>query len=444
MRLNCFALLAVLMCGSSVRAEVLWPQFRSPDGQGHAEAVGVPLHWGEDENIVWKTPVEGLGWSSPVVAEGKIWLTTAIPTYVSEEERAAKVEGLPLPGQLAVASEVSLWAMSFDLASGDLLQKIKLFSVESPQVIHSLNSFASPTSVLGEGRLYCHFGAHGTACVDTNSGDIVWKSSFEVQHSVGPGSSPVLFEDLLIFPCDGTDDQFVVAVNTANGEPVWQTDRPPMRSEQGDYQKAFSTPLVIEFNGEKQVVVPGAQWFVSYNPRTGKEIWRVDHDSGFSTVPRAVYDGVRLYLCTGFVRGQLWAVRPDGTGDVTETHVDWKRTKQIPTMPSPLVVDGKVYVVSDGGVASCFEASTGDELWRKRMGGKYSASPLYVDGRLYFCNHEGVTTVLAPSEEYQELAQNELEGQLMASPVAVERDLLLRSDTHLYRIGDGGVKVQGR
>ncbi len=427
-------LVAALFLSLPARAEVVWPQFRGPGGQGHADAVGVPLHWGEDKNIVWKSPVEGLGWSSPVVADGKIWLTTAIPSYVSEEERAAKVEGMPMASTLAVAREVSLWALSFDLKSGQQLQKIKLFEVDSPQAIHSLNSFASPTSVLGEGRLFCHFGAFGTACVDTTSGRIIWKREFSIEHGVGPGSSPVLFEDLLIIPCDGIDKQYVVAVRTANGETVWKTDRPPLRTEVGDYQKAFSTPLIIEVSGQKQVVIPGAQWFVAYAPRSGEEVWRVDHGRGFSNVPRPVYDGERLYLCTGFVRGQLWAVRPDGAGDITETHVVWKRTKQIPMMSSPLVVDGRVYVVSDGGVATCFDAATGEEIWRKRMGGKYSASPLFVEGRIYFCNHDGRTTVLAPGDEYRELAQNDLDGQLMASPVVVEGDLLLRTDTYLYRI----------
>ncbi|NOY42918.1 MAG: PQQ-binding-like beta-propeller repeat protein [Planctomycetes bacterium] len=436
MRSICLALAAALFLSLPARAEVVWPQFRGPDGQGHVDAVGVPLHWGEGKNIVWKSPVEGLGWSSPVVADGKIWLTTAIPSYVSEEERAAKVEGMSMASTLAVAREVSLWALSFDLESGKQLQKIKLFEVDSPQAIHSLNSFASPTSVLAEGRLFCHFGAFGTACVDTTTGRIIWKRELSIEHGVGPGSSPVLFEDLLIIPCDGTDQQYVVAVSTANGETVWKTDRPPLRTEVGDYQKAFCTPLIIEVGGQKQVVIPGAQWFVAYDPRTGEEVWRVDHGRGFSNVPRPVYDGERLYLCTGFVRGQLWAVRPDGAGDITETHVVWKRTKQIPMMASPIVVDGRVHVVSDGGVATCFDAATGEEIWRKRMGGKYSASPLFVEGRIYFCNHDGRTTVLAPGDEYRELAQNDLDGQLMASPVVVEGDLLLRTDTYLYRISE--------
>ena len=435
MRSISFACL-VLMMGLPAKADVFWPQFRGPDGQGHAEASGVPLEWSEKKNIVWKTPVEGLGWSSPVVADGKIWLTTAIPSYVSEEERAAQVDGRPMASQLAVASKVALLVVAFDLESGRELQRIPLFEAESPQAIHTLNSFASPTAVLGDGRLFCHFGAMGTACIDTSTGNVLWTREFVIQHSVGAGSSPVLFEDLLIIPCDGSDVQYVVAVNANTGKTVWKTDRPPMRSDVGDYQKAFSTPLVIEHAGRTQVVIPGAQWFVSYEPRTGKEIWRVDHDAGFSNVPRPVFDGERVFLCTGFVRGQMWAIRPDGSGDITETHVDWKRKKQIPTMPSPIIVDDKIYIVSDGGVASCFDTTSGDELWRERMGGKYSASPLFTDGRIYFCNHDGETTVLQPGSEYQEIAKNQLDGQLMASPVVVGSDLLLRSDTHLYRIGD--------
>lgn len=183
-------------------------------------------------------------------------------------------------------------------------------------------------------------------------------------------------------------------------------------------------------------MIPGAQWFVAYAPRTGKEIWRIDHGAGFSNVPCPVFDGERVYLCTGYGTSQIWAVRPDGRGDLTDLdHVAWKATKQIPHMPSPVLVDQRLYIVSDAGIAQCFEAKSGEQLWKKRIGGKFSASPLYADGRIYICNHDGRTTVFAPDDEYRELAQNDLDGQLMASPVVADGDLLLRTESHLYRIG---------
>ena len=433
-----FALLsALLFLPTSVsRAEISWPQFRGTDGQGYSTSVGLPLEWSETQNIVWKTPIKGRGWSSPVFEDGKIWLTTATMTPVSEEERAAKVAGSPVADAMEVASRAVLWAVEIDQQNGKVLRNVKIFEIDSPQPVHSLNSFASPTPVLAQGKLYCHFGAFGTACLDTSSGRLLWRQQkIVVNHDVGPGSSPLLVGNHLILTFDGTDQQFIVGLDAQTGEIAWKTNRPPLSANRGDFRKAFSTPLLIETAGRPQVVIPGAQWFVSYDPRTGEEIWRVEHGRGFSNAPRAVFDGHRLFLCTGFMRPQLWAVRPDGRGDVTATHVDWKQKKQIPTMSSPILVGNQIYVVSDGGVLSCFATDAGDLLWRARLGGKYSASPLYADGRLYFCSQDGQTTVIAPGKKYQEFAKNHLNGQLMASPAVVGSDLLLRTDTHLYRIG---------
>ncbi|MCG8451301.1 MAG: PQQ-binding-like beta-propeller repeat protein [Pirellulales bacterium] len=422
---------------SAAYAEALWPQFRGVDGQGHADVTGVPLRWSEAENVTWKTPIPGLGWSSPVVAEGKVWLTTAIVQQASEEERLAKVAGSMIADVMEVAKSITLWVVEIDLHSGSVLQTIKLFDVDSPQPIHSLNSYASPTPVYEAGRLYCHFGAHGTVCLETPTGNILWQNHLELDHRVGAGSSPVLYEDLLILTCDGADLQYIAALDKQTGNEVWRTGRPPIRSEEPEFRKAFSTPLLIHTAGEDQLVIPGAQWFAAYQPQTGEEIWRIDHGSGFSNVPRPVFDGQFVFLCTGFTAGQLWAVRPDGRGDVTDTqHVAWRQKKQIPHMASPLVVGTRIYTISDGGIAKCFDTATGELLWRKRVPGKYSSSPLYADGRIYFCSHEGRTTVIAPGDEYQELAQNDLDGQILASPVVAEGDLLLRTDTHLYRVGD--------
>lgn len=419
-----------------VRAETSWRQFRGPDGQGRSAVEGLPLHWDEQTNIVWKTPIEGVGWSSPVVDSGTIWLTSATEVAFSEAEREAALEDEKHAEMMSVARTITLWASEIDLASGKPLQRIKLFEVESPQPIHSLNSFASPTPVLADGRLYCHFGDYGTACVETSTGQILWKERIALEHGVGPGSSPLLVDGLLILTCDGMDKQYVTALHAANGEIAWHTDRPAQRTDNPDFRKAFATPLLINVQGKDQVIIPGAQWCIAYNPRTGDEIWRVDHGSGFSNVPCPVFDGRHVFLCTGFSTAEIWAIRPDGHGDVTESHVDWKQKKQVPTMPSPVVFGERLYTINDKGIAQCFEASTGNQLWKKRIGGNFSASLLYADRRIYLCSHEGQTTVLAAGDEYQELAQNDLDGQLMASPVVVDHDLLLRSDSHLYRIGE--------
>ena len=430
-------LLSALLVAQSLTlfAESTWPEFRGPGGQGISTEKNLPLTWSETENIRWKTPIQGTGWSSPVVADGKIWLTTATVVEATEEERAAKVAGAQLADQMTAARTVTLWANEIDLASGSVLLEIKLLDVEEPLPIHSLNSYASPTPILQDGRLYCHFGDYGTICLDLKTGKQLWQQRLTLDHRVGPGSSPALWKDLLIIPCDGADVQYIVALDKNTGQTVWRVDRPPIRETNGEFRKSYSTPLVIEVNGEEQVVIPGSQWCIAYEPRTGKEIWRVDHGRGFSLVPRPVFDGNLLYFCTGYMSDRLLAIRPDGKGDVTETHIAWEKSKQIPMMPSPLVTGNRLYTMSDGGIACCFDAGTGEEKWRARIDGRYSSSPICADGRIYIANHAGLTTVFPASDEFEKLAENRLDGQLMASPVPVDGSLLLRTGTHLYRVG---------
>jgi len=429
-----FFLLA--LSSAAARAEANWPQFRGPDGQGHSNAVGVPLRWSEEENIVWKTPIVGRGWSSPVVQDGKIWLTTAIEQPATPEERQRGLASVPKTGQYEVVGSVEMFAICVDAKTGRILHQLKLTESDDPEPIHPLNSFASPTPLVEAGRVYCHFGAYGTFCIDTTSRQVLWRRQLRIRHYVGPGSSPVLYKNLLIIPCDGADLQYIAALDKNTGQTVWQRDRPPLRTENPDFKKSYSTPLIIRVAGRDQCVIPGAQWVVSYNPISGEPLWRVDHGNGFSLAPRPVYDGRHVFICTGFGGTSLLAIRPDGVGDVTATHVSWRQSKQVPRRPSPIVVEGRALTVSDMGIVTCYDAATGKPLWHKRMPGNFSASPLAVDGRIYFSNQDGRTTVIAPGDTYQELAQNELDGQIMASLIVVDDDLLLRTDTHLYRISE--------
>ena len=416
-----------------------WSQFRGPNGDGHASSKHLPVKWNESENITWKQSIPGRGWSSPVVSDGTIWLTTAVETPMSPEQIEAfraelKKSGNPIANQMAAVGSVSLRAVAIDFKTGKILKNIELFHVSRPDGIHSLNSYASPSPILGEGRLFCHFGRYGTACVETKTGKILWQVNLPNNHSVGPGSSPVLFEDLLIVPCDGTEAQYVTALRIGDGTPAWRVNRPKMKGDLGDLHKAFSTPLVITVAGQPQVVIPGAQWDVAYEPRTGKEIWRVNHGEGFSTVPRPVFANGLVYLCTGYMRPELWAIRPDGQGDVTDTHVAWKYKKQVPAMPSPVVVGKEIYFVSDQGVATCVDALTGTEIWQKRVDGNYSASPMHCDGKIYLGNREGQMIILKAGRTFERLEVNSLDGQILATPAVVSDALLLRTNTHLYRV----------
>lgn len=412
-----------------------WPQFRGPDGQGHAQADRAPVHWSETENIVWKTPIPGRGWSSPVVLGKQIWMTTAIEIPVSAEEHERIKAGSPVKHlELGIDQSVTFHAICVDRETGTLVHKIKLFEHKRPEPIHALNSYASPTPVIEAGRVWCHFGTFGTACLDTNTGDVLWTERFPHQHYVGPGSSPVLYENVLVLTCDGADQQYIVGVDKYTGDTIWRKDRPPMRTDNPDLKKSYATPLVIQAAGRHQVVIPGSQWIVSYDPLTGDEIWRLDHGDGFSLAPRPVYDGKLLFFCTGFSRPQLLAIDPAGAGDVTQTHVKWRESSQIPEMPSPILVDGRLFVLSENGIVSCLEPQTGRRIWRSRVAGDYSASLLEAAGCIYAFSQDGVTTIFTPGEALERIAENRLDGRIMATPAVVDGAMYLRTDTSLYRI----------
>jgi outer membrane protein assembly factor BamB len=299
-----------------------------------------------------------------------------------------------------------------------------VFHLDEPGSIHSKNSHASPTPILEGDRVYVHFGAHGTACLSTD-GTIVWTAKLEYAHRHGPAGSPVLYQDLLLMSCDGTDQQFVVALDTNTGKERWRRSR--------DGRMAYSTPLVIDVNGEPQLMSTGGNRAIAYDPESGEEIWWVRYD-GYSLVPRPVVGNGLVFLCTGFDRPWLYAVRPDGQGDVTDTHVAWKLQRGAPLTPSPLLIGQELYIINDTGVASCLDSATGKAHWQERLGGGYSASPLYADGRIYFLDEEGLTTVVAPGTTFEKLATNKLEGRTLASLAVAAGAIFLRTESHLYRI----------
>jgi hypothetical protein len=209
-----------------------------------------------------------------------------------------------------------------------------------------------------------------------------------------------------------------------------------MTTDVGDFKKSFSTPLVIRYNDQTQVVIPGSQWIVAYDPVSGSPRWQVDHGRGFSVVPRPVASDSHLYFSTGFSRPEIVAVRLGGAGDVTQSHVDWRLGRQAPTMASPLLVGNRLYTVSDGGVAVCLDAQSNNLHWQERLGGNFSASPMLADDRIYFFNREGKTTVVTDNGEKPEvLAENQLDGAIFATPAALDGELILRTESHLYAIG---------
>ncbi|NNE93239.1 MAG: PQQ-binding-like beta-propeller repeat protein [Verrucomicrobiales bacterium] len=437
----CFLIPAI--SGIALAETLVWPQFRGPDGNGIADADNVPAKFSDSDNVKWKTPLPGKGWSSPVVADGKIWLTTAVEIQATEEEQKAIMakQGIEEKKfkQLQVAKNVILKLIQADFESGKIEREIELIKLEAPETIHSLNSYASPTPVIDGPNIIAHFGTFGTYCLNRESGEIVWQERLPIQHNVGPGSSPFIHGDLLVLICDGVDVQYVTALNKNTGKEAWKTDRPPMRAASGDQKKAYNTPIAIrDKNGREQIICMGSQWLVSYDPETGRELWKLDHGSGFSVVPRPVYSEKHglVYISTGFGKPQLWAIDPSGEGDITDSDkVAWREPKRIPAKPSPLIVGDELYVIADGGIATCFDAATGNINWTERVSGNYSASPLFADGNIYFGSHEGKVTVIKAGPAFEVVAENEIAGQIMASPVAFDGGLLMRTAEAIYRFG---------
>jgi outer membrane protein assembly factor BamB len=390
-----------------------WPAFRGPTGDGHApDGTTLPDTWGPAVNVSWKADIAGKGWSSPVVSGTKVFLTTAVPS------------------EKADSKELSQRAVCLDAKSGKMLWDVEVFHQDGtkPMPSHGKNSHASPTPVTDGRKLWVHFGPQGTACLDLD-GKVLWRNT-ELGYSPvhGNGGSPVLVGDKLVYSADGGDKQFVVALNKDSGKVVWKTDR------KGDALKkfSFSTPMPVEVNGKTQIVSPASDLAQAFDPDTGKEIWRIRY-KGYSVIPKPLFGHGLVFILTGYESPQLYAVRPDGTGDVTETHVAWHETKGMSHTPSAILAGDELYTVADNGVATCFDAKTGTTHWRQRLPGNYSASPIYADGKLYFQNETGTGTVVRASKKFEILGKNTLDEPTLASYAAADGALFVRTEKHLYR-----------
>jgi outer membrane protein assembly factor BamB len=397
-----------------------WTEFRGPQGTGLVRDAAIPEKWSETENVRWKVPVHGRAWSSPVILGQQIWLTTATPD-----------------GR-------QLYAMAFDKDSGKTIFDLKLFDVATPQFAHSFNTYASPSPVIEPGRVYVTFGSPGTAALDTKTGKVIWeRRDLECNHFRGAGSSPVIFRDLLIMHFDGSDVQYVVALDKRTGRTVWKTPRSVDFKDiepngkikaDGDFRKAFATPLIVTVAGQPVLISPGSMAAYGYDPLTGKELWRLEERTSFSSSTRPVTGHGLVYYTTGFNTGQVLAVRPDGRGDVTGTHVVWRSTRGAPKKPSLLLHDDLLFMVNDNGVLTCLEAKTGAELWTGRLNQTYSASPISAGGRVYFFGEDGKATVIEAGRTFKVIAENTLDDGFMATPAIDGAALYVRTKSHLYRI----------
>jgi len=418
---SCFVIL--LLSFGAILGNDNWPQFRGPSGDGISDSKNLPIRWSEGQNIRWKTAIHDKGWSSPVIWGDQIWLTTA--HSVCEEKTFIQVD---------------FYAVCVDRRNGSILHDLKLLTQENPAFCHPYNSYATPTPAVEKGRVYVHFGSHGTYCLDTSSGRVQWeRRDLICNHFRGPASSPILFGDLVILTFDGFDVQYLVALDKKNGKTVWKKDRniDYPKDLNGDLKKAYSTPSILDLAGDKQLISPSAESTIAYNPLNGKELWRISH-GGMNEAAKPVFGHKLIFLTSGHT-GNLLAVQQGCKGRLTKENVQWKRSGGVPTRPSLLLVDDFIFMVSDNAIASCLEAKTGKQVWQERLGGAFSASPIYAAGNIYLLDEsekEGKTHVIAAGPAYKVIAVNKLDSGCMASPTVAGDELFLRTRTHLYCISE--------
>ena len=409
-------------------ARINWPVRSGPTLNGHvaeADAVGLPVDFDEEsgKNIRWKVELQNFGHSTPIIGDGRIWLTSA-----TKDGRQQFIHCL-------------------DAATGKTVHQRLLFENEEPEPLNNeINTYASPSCALEHDAVYVHFGSYGTAKVNPETAETVWeRRDISCRHFRGPGSSPILFEDLLILTFDGIDAQFLMALNKKTGETVWRTDRStdygdldedgnPKR--EGDLRKAYSTPALVDVDGRTLVVSVGSRAGFAYDARTGEEIWGIRHDDFNAAAPPAFYKDLAI-LNTGSRGANMMAVElgKETRGDVTETHVRWNREQGNSDLASPLVIGDRVFMITNTGVAVCLNAATGEEIWKDRVGGTFTASPITANGLIYFCNEEGDLIVIRAADQFELVARNRLKEGMRASPSVANGCLYLRTFGHLYCIG---------
>lgn len=398
-----------------------WTHFRGSNLDGHSLSEKAPVQWSENEQVIWKTEIRGAAWSSPVVFGDQVWTSSATPN--GEE----------------------LFAVCTDFNSGKIIREIPLFKPDTVQHIHPTNSYATSTPCIENGYVYVHFGTYGTACINTRNFETVWtRTDLNCEHMQGAASSPIIYKNLLILHIEGTDVQYLVALDKSTGKTVWKTERPAEFYEKVEpvYRKAYCTPIVVEVNGKDQLISNGSQLCIAYEPETGKEIWQVFYGDD-STVSMPLSYGGMVFVNSGwmFPEGgtfycRLLAVDPTGRGDVTKTHVPWETGTDVPQISTPVIVDSLIYMVHERGDLTCLNARDGKVIWKTKLKDQFNASALYASGNIYLFSVKGNCYVIKPGLNYQLIAENQLSGTLKATPAIIRDNLIIRTDQFLYRIGN--------
>ncbi|MCB1063886.1 MAG: PQQ-binding-like beta-propeller repeat protein [Verrucomicrobiae bacterium] len=402
-----FAVSLLLSSTLTIDAAENWPGWRGPRGDGSSEDRDLAVSWKVDEDTVWKVPMPGIGHASPIIWEDRIFLVDAIET---------------------TAERVLL---CLDRKTGKTLwQKTVL---KAPfEDIHRLNSRASSTPLTDGERVYVSFldGDQMFVAAYDFEGNQLWEKRpgvFSSKH--GYCSSPILWKDTVIINGDHDGDAYLVSLNRKTGEEVWKVDRP-------NKTRSYCTPIIREIDGRNQMILSGSLSVTSYDPDTGKQHWIIDGPTE-QYVASMVYnpEDKLLFLTCGFPTKHLMAIRPDGQGNVTDTHVLWHEQVGASYVPSPIAIGPYFLVVADNGVASCFVAKTGERLWRERLPGNHSASIITANGLAYFLSDAGIMSVVKPGPTFDVVAQTELGEETYASPAVYDGQLYLRATGHLYCLG---------
>jgi outer membrane protein assembly factor BamB len=389
-----------------------WPEFRACGGMGPGPG---PVKWSASEGLLWNTPIPGRGWSSPVVLGKQIWLTTSLD------------------------DGKSLRAICVDLDSGKIVHNTEVFAPEKPDFANKTNTHASPTPVIEPGRVYVSFGNMGNACLDTATGQVLWKNrTLQLDHKEGPASSPIIWRDLFLLDCDGTDVDYLAALHKKTGKLAWKTPRSfDLASVRFDLRKAYCTPQIVQLGGKDRILSVGAYRFACYDPESGEELWYVSHP-GYNNAPRPMVAHGRVYISSGWNRARLLAVRldPEAKGDITKTHVDWECRDNVPRMSTVLVLGDTIFMADDNGWGVLLDAKDGKRLWKERLVPRVAASPVAAGKRVYVFGQKGKCAVLEPDRDGPHVvATNELPSGCMASPAVIDGTLVVRTRTHLCRIG---------
>jgi outer membrane protein assembly factor BamB len=402
-------LLTVLLSFPATASAENWPGWRGPRGDGTSREIDLPLRWNDKENIAWKTPIPGIGHSSPVVHGERVFLTTCL---LKEEQRVL---------------------MCLDRKSGKILWERTVVTAPLERK-HKLNSWASSTPATDGKRVWIGFLQAPQiviACYDME-GALVWKKSPGQFHSVhGFCSSPVLYRDMVIVNGDQDALGYIVALHKSTGQERWRTDRP-------NRTRSYCAPLIVDAAGKKQLVLSGSKCVTSYDPDSGKLHWIIDGPTE-QYVASLVYGEGLLFMTTGFPEYHNMAIRPDGTGNITHTHVQWHEprvtARKASYVPSPIAFDKYFYVISDQGWLSCFEAKSGKRLWMNQLGLHHSGSPVVADGRIYLTDDDGVTYVLKAGPDFEVLARNPLQDECYSSPAISQGQIFIRTNRFLFCIG---------